>query len=344
MDERSIGRIHELVSSGRRVQHEDGTDPVVMEGGKIFDTRGVAPARRFDLWSATVASAPAPIQIETEARLHFRGRLQEWSAHALMLAEINATAHDVIRGRREISRGSQDEVKLVLVNAGTAILRQNNHQLFAAPGDVMVCFDDRSFHAIHRERTFLQSVCVSAQRFSVDIRSITPQLISKNSSPLAPLVSSYLRSMPRDRRISAEMADFVVSQLIALIERALVRQPDSAVVSSERKLYDAALASIEAEIGDPNLSAKLLCARLGISRSSLFAAMAAQGHTLAGLILSRRMAGCIQDMKQAPREQTLAAIAERWGFANQETFNRAFRRQYAQTPTEWRRNLDRAFE
>lgn len=309
------------------------------DGNFVLDTRDVAAGRGFDLWSAIVSGADAPIRIEALAGSEFKGRIQGWSAHALVHAEINAIAHDVIRSRQEIGRGSRDEVKLVLVNAGTAIVHQGGHRLIAGPGDVVVCFDDRSFRVNHRERTFVHCVCVAARRFSVDIRSITPRLISKHTSVLAQLTANYIRSIPRGAGLSPETAELIISQLVALVERAIIPQPRPDEVPSEQSLYEAIVAIVDAEIANPHLSAKLLCTRLGASRSSLFAAIAAQGHTLTDIILSRRFAGCIQDMKSIPGEHTLAAIAERWGFAHQTSFNRAFRRRYSQTPTEWQRTF-----
>lgn len=92
---------------------------------------------------------------------------------------------------------------------------------------------------------------------------------------------------------------------------------------------------IEAELLDPDLSADTLCARLRISRSTLYALFNEDGG-VARYIQSRRLAAVHQALADPAERRRIADVADAFGFANEAHFSRAFRRQFGYSASEIR--------
>jgi AraC-like DNA-binding protein len=63
----------------------------------------------------------------------------------------------------------------------------------------------------------------------------------------------------------------------------------------------------------------------------------ADGLTVTDWIRERRLAGCRRDLRDpAHADETILAIATRWGLTNAAHFSRSFRALYGCTPSEFR--------
>ncbi len=89
---------------------------------------------------------------------------------------------------------------------------------------------------------------------------------------------------------------------------------------------------IEERLADPALVPMAIAHATGMSLRSLYELFAARDETVAGYVRRRRLVRARAELERARREITVAEVGQRWGFADQGTFTRAFRAHYGVTP------------
>jgi AraC family transcriptional activator of tynA and feaB len=94
---------------------------------------------------------------------------------------------------------------------------------------------------------------------------------------------------------------------------------------------------IEERLADPALVPTSIARATGMSLRSLYELFAAREETVAGYVRRRRLVRARAELERARGGVTVAAVGQRWGFADQGTFTRAFRAHYGVTPGSVRR-------
>lgn len=89
---------------------------------------------------------------------------------------------------------------------------------------------------------------------------------------------------------------------------------------------------VEERLADPGLVPTAIAHAAGMSLRSLYELFAAREDTVAGYVRRRRLVRARAELERARRGVTVAEVGQRWGFADQGTFTRAFRAHYGVTP------------
>ena len=100
-------------------------------------------------------------------------------------------------------------------------------------------------------------------------------------------------------------------------------------------LAQAARDLADRRLTDPALSPTALARKLNVSVRSLQRAFANEGQSLSAYIRERRLDEARRALIAPHRRMTITEIAARWQFADSGHFARAFRKRYAQTPTDY---------
>jgi AraC-like DNA-binding protein len=91
---------------------------------------------------------------------------------------------------------------------------------------------------------------------------------------------------------------------------------------------------IEERLAEPDLGPQRLCDALDISRTTLYRMFSEHGG-VRGYITARRLDRCFDQLRQGrPRRGRVREVAERWGFFDAKSFNRAFRSRYGIAPSD----------
>jgi AraC-like DNA-binding protein len=93
---------------------------------------------------------------------------------------------------------------------------------------------------------------------------------------------------------------------------------------------------IDRHIGDPRLNAAQISRDVGLSRATLYRVCAASGG-VANLVRRRRLSGAALQLADPLGTARISEVADRWGFADNAAFARAFREAFGISPREARK-------
>jgi AraC-like DNA-binding protein len=310
-----------------------------------WNMRDVPPPQRFAYWREAVCRNYLPLEPQALNTECFDGYLNSVSADRLHVSRIQTVAQAVRRTRGGIAAVADGSFFANLQVAGEAIVEQHGNRTRARPGDIVLVDTDLPFSIRFEQGCDIICATIPGDRLRRHQRQISHRLSNvisgQSAGRLAAAYLGALADIPDDLGLLDDLAS---DQLCALLVRALaLDHPSRGPATSDRHAAQRILKFIEDELHNPQLSAKYACRRLNISRSHLFAALSSLGLAFASHIRQERLARSLSQIKD-PRYADLALgdIARRWGFANQETFNRAFRRRYGVAPGACRSSSDAA--
>ena len=163
-----------------------------------------------------------------------------------------------------------------------------------------------------------------------------------HTSPLAAQLKRHLAIVFRDADalsqgpaaalVGQATADLVRAALISAIDEEPFRRDDW-----DQNLITVVKGYIAQHLDDPDLGAERIAQAMFISVRQLYKLWEAEPGPLGQWIVGRRLEAARQDLtSRRGRNQTIAAIARRWGFADSTHFSRRFRQAYGMSPREWR--------
>jgi AraC-like DNA-binding protein len=305
----------------------------------VWDTSDVARRDSFAYWRESVTQAYLPLEPETQSRADFQGRIVRNGCNRLKVSRVWSSRSIVARTASCIARRSNGDFFANLLLSGSGVVRQGDRTALAKAGEVIVVDTNQKFSLDFSEGVDL--VCIafdgSAVR-RVTTRTGNPADLVVRSKAAGRLVAAYMSGLAEDLEAVGSIADLAADQFPALVARAAA--PLAPVSTHLASLAIRICQFVEAEISDRDLGAKRIAAALGVSRSVVYEAMAAQGLTVAGFIRDCRLRGCIAEFGSANFNYLpTAAVAERWGFRDAAAFSRTFKRITGTPPGEFRRRF-----
>ena len=306
---------------------------------RTWDTSDVAPRETFAYWRESVTQAYLPLEPETASRSGFQGRIVRNGCSRLKTSRVSSSRSIVARTAACIARRTNGDFFANMLVSGSALVRQGDRMALAKAGDVIVVDSNEAFSLNFSEGVDL--VCVAFDgavlRRMTDRMGLPPHLVIHRQAA-GHLVAAYMAGLAADLETIGSIADIAADQFPALVARAAAPLERAGARLSSLALRIRQF--IEAEIGDRDLGAKRIAAAIGVSRSMVYEAMAADGLTVAGYIRDCRLRGCIAEFASSgPNDLTSAAIAERWGFRDAAAFSRTFKRREGAPPSQFRRRL-----
>ncbi|HEX6519736.1 MAG TPA: helix-turn-helix domain-containing protein, partial [Streptosporangiaceae bacterium] len=163
-----------------------------------------------------------------------------------------------------------------------------------------------------------------------------------HSSPLAGQLQWHLQILFRDAGTISRgpAASTVARATIDLVRAALISAAGEEPFrrdDPEPDLTTVVKSYIARHLADPGLGAERIARAMFISVRQVYKLWEAEPSPLGQWIVERRLEAARQELASPRRRnQTIAAIARRWGFADSTHFSRRFRQAYGMSPREWR--------
>jgi AraC-like DNA-binding protein len=163
-----------------------------------------------------------------------------------------------------------------------------------------------------------------------------------HTSPLAEQLRRHLLLLFRDAdAIAQSPAGSMVGQATAELVRATlvsaVGDGSLRADGGDQSLTAVVKSYISQHLADPDLGAERIARAMFISVRQVYKLWETEPRPLGQWILERRLDAARQDLTSPRgRNQTIAAVARRWGFTDSTHFSRRFRQAYGMSPREWR--------
>jgi AraC-like DNA-binding protein len=303
-----------------------------------------APARsRAAHWRQVVDQTLRPLEVRSGG-VDRRDPLVVGDAGAIRVAELTTgSSGGADRTSRHIRRSDLDVCKIDVLAQGRGVVAQDGREASLGPGDLT--FVDLSRPA-HWTMSAMRVVAVVFPRTLLPLRpsevaGLTAVRIPGDRGAGA-LVSSFARELVRrlddvgaadGARLGAAALDLLAVALAARLDRPERVPPDTRQRVLVRRIHG----FIEARLGDPGLSPRMIAGAHYISPRYLYKLFEPQQTSVAGWIRRRRLERCRRDLLDPTlADRPVSAIAARWGLTNAAHFSRAFRAAYGVAPSEYR--------
>ncbi|MGW1024400.1 AraC-like ligand-binding domain-containing protein [Streptomyces sp. NPDC002577] len=309
----------------------------------VVTTEHVPPSERFGFWADEIARQMfVSLDARPDMAAAFHGTAAAGQVGALQLSSLSAAPLRVRRTTALAAQHEEDFYKISLQVSGTALVEQDGVRDRLAPGDLVVCDTSRPYSFTYESdfRTALVLLPRPLIPLRPDmLRAVTGRRIAAGDG-IGAVVAPFLRSLVDQSGkcagpATARLVDGAVSLVTALLSERLDR---TASATPHQAMTLRIRDYIERRLSDPDLSPDAIAEAHGISRRYLFKLFAAEETTVAGWIRTRRLERCARDLADpALKDQSVAAVAARWGLLDGRHFARAFKAVYGHTPRDYRR-------
>ena len=238
------------------------------------------------------------------------------------------------------------EFLLVVQLDGASVHRQDDRDVKLAPGDFMLCTSARPRHVefLSAGSYLLVAIPDAVMRRHVTSPDDVIAIRMSGSRGLTIVLSNFIQSFWTclTDAIDPAVALTVSYTLLDLLGAAYstsshIRHDHSTLVAAHRaRITD----YIESHLRDSNLSPATVAHACKITPRYLHHLFTSEPETITQYIQRRRLEECARALIAAPlRTRLVTEIAFDYGFNSLTHFGRAFRHQFGQSPTEYRRAL-----
>jgi AraC-like DNA-binding protein len=312
----------------------------------LIDTAAVPARERLDFWSESAVEAYLPVQIRSPAAEQFGARMWGYELGPLSLFRISAAANTMLRTSRAVAACDPECLHLSVVLQGQINAAQEGRTGVAGIGDVISY--ETSHPVVFRAVQPFESLVIRVPRqllgrHATQISSLTAVGISGGEG-LARAAVAFVRGLAgglEDGTVTAVEATNAADCVLDLMRGLYAAPPDSrepARLRSRAEILLNVQSFIEANLGDPQLDPEEIARASFISTRYLHKLFEAEGTSVCRWIRSSRLERCRRDLLDpALAEETILAIASRWGLPGPQHFSRLFRSEYGCPPSELRR-------
>lgn len=268
--------------------------------------------------------------------------LKTWLMGPLILGVSEMGGLDFAYGRsaRKIAHDAVDAIVIDIVMDGGEVRLGDDADSTARPGDLFILDMNRPFAARSRTHSSFHLAIPRSlfDRSDPEMTGLHERIIRGGTAPAA-LLTSHIKTLwqqggnMRSGDVAA-IARGTMDLVSGLIVPEPARDDETRAVSHARILTVKRF--IERHLSQPDLGPALLCRQFGLSRAGLYRLFGPLGG-VAGYIRQRRLRRVFDDLSSPLLLSRLVAeIAYGWGFVDLSAFARAFKAEFAMTPSEAR--------
>lgn len=319
------------LSGARRLFVDQSMDAV------RFSTRDLAKSRQLEAWRDWYAGNFEVAPLDGSDR-GFAGHSEAWKLDGMALVSVSAPPLRAMRTKALIRRDPTDHWVITIgKRAATGLMLEGDQTL--VPAGVPFVLSLGEFSANQRDLDDRIQLNIARDKFS----AIAPVLDAARgrtlNTPLGGMLSEYIRLLERQlpgftdedvRRLPQAVAAMVAACVAPSIDRMTTAHAQISVT-----LKDKARRCIIRNLRSPDLGSSILCRELGMSRSSLYRLLEAEGG-VKQYIQQHRMAESFAQLSDPSNTQPIAVIADELGMLDPSSFSRAFRKRFGISPTDVR--------
>ncbi|WIX76542.1 helix-turn-helix domain-containing protein [Amycolatopsis carbonis] len=291
-----------------------------MEEPSSWSTEDVAAPDAFGYWSDVICDTLVQVAARATGEAPFAGRLEHAALDGVGLSTIASGPQEVARTKRLIARDPEEYLLVNVQPSGRSLAQQDGRTAALESGTMTVLDSSRPYR--------LQFAGAFSQVILRVPRTLLPARVAAGGTAVAldgrgpgRLVAEFLAGLARQQREDPEVAAALLPHAVGLLETALGwaargTTPTSAALSRERIRR-----FVRQHLAGPALDAG--AAGCGLSRRSVYRALAEGGESLTALTRRLRVARARRLLRDRP-DLPVAAIAAQSGFGGAAQLHRAF--------------------
>jgi AraC-like DNA-binding protein len=283
------------------------------------------------------------VPLETATGASFEGHINHVKLDAVGVSRVRCDPCRVIRSDRAIRGAPSDDVLINIVQAGSCTLAAGGRKLVLPAGAAAVCDADRPYSLGFAAPGTVMTLQVPRSVLPVPYRR-RPRVITRTLGPssssatvLRHFLSGVLEAGETGIDDVGEILAATVGLLRLVMDDADHRSGLPEVPLDRSSHYLLICDFVEQHCADPALTVAEIARRHRVSRRYLEKLFAHHGHSPAAYLRDARLRRA-RVLLALDRPVPLVEVASRSGFNDVATFNRAFRRAHATTPSAWRRS------
>ncbi len=311
---------------------------------ETFSTAELPPHRRLEYWNDLTGDAFTPLVTDPVDRRAFAGRLTRTRVGEIRLAEARSEPAIVRHSRQHVARTRDASFMLCLQLDGVSVNRQQGREAVLRYGDFHLLDSSRPYEVSFQQ--FNRMLVLSVPHPELTRRMPNPESVvgiaMSGRSGVSGLLSSLLCNFWQQRRtgdetfLSPRFSEAILDLVASAYACITAAAPEGSSVAIARR--EQIRSYIETHLHDPALTPGSVAAAVHLSPRRLHQLFEADGETVGGYILRRRLEECARAMSDASqRSRTVTEIAFLHGFNNASHFGRVFRERYQTTPSDYRR-------
>lgn len=302
-----------------------------------FSTRPFAPRDRHEAWATRLWPSVAPL-FDSRPIGDFHNEATTIDLGTLKLFYSDITAQTYERSADMLRSYDPEALNVLLMLDGTASGEAGDRSFVQTAGTVLIGDVGQTSRHISTGGNTVRLVLPRAQALEMgfDMRAIHGLVLD---SQAAGLFAQHLTQLPRlVPELRAEDGPRVARTVLDLLALAVsisgrIIPPEPATRRSIAAIR--ARDEIERRLGSPSLNVDHLCRTLGISRTSLQRLFEEEGGV--GTYIRGRRLEAVRSALADPRNgETIATLADRFGFSDAAHLSRLFRARYGSAPSDYR--------
>jgi AraC-like DNA-binding protein len=266
------------------------------------------------------------------------GQLEIAEIAWLQVARITAERHRVVH---EPSTTTAPSIAMALQVTGTSVIEQQGRTACLTPGHWGVCNSAQTYTLVSPGASQRLVLHIPSSRIErgIDVNGVAARSFSGTTgvSRLAFGAAGWL--IEELASISMVRAEDLAESICRLMNLAIYeRTRQQPLEPAQRTLGDRIREYVAQHLHDPDLSLDSMAADLNASKRSLHRAISDVDGSIHNLIWHARLERCREDLLDPTKtQQTIANVAQSWGFKNATHFSRAFRTRFGLSAREARR-------
>jgi AraC-like DNA-binding protein len=302
-----------------------------------FSTHELTKPRQLEAWRSWYAGSFEVTSLDAP-NCGFAGESEVWKLDGMALVSVSAPPLRATRTKSLIRHDPTDHWVITIGRRATTGLMLEDDQMSIPAGEPFVLSLGTSFANQRGQDSRLQ-LNVARDRFNGIAPALDSALGRTLSTPLGGLLGEYMLLLERQlpsltdedaKNLPQAIAAMVAACVAPSADRmALARQQVSAALKDKARRY------ILRNLRLQELGPDTLCRELGMSRSSVYRLLKAEGG-LARYIQRLRLTESFAQLSDPSNRKPVLEIADELGMVDPSSFSRAFRRQFGISPTDAR--------
>ncbi|SDS91614.1 AraC-type DNA-binding protein [Streptomyces sp. TLI_053] len=306
----------------------------------------VPAADRFEWFREAVATEVMPLSVSSDHVGDFHADIAGVELGPVRMASFAYSPIVARRSAAHVRQGDPEDYQLTLVSRGCFRLSHLGREEPIA-GDMVLADTSRPMVTeCVRADGPVRALVLQVPRSAVPLRPDRVDRLLARRIPArrgsGAILSGFLNTLAEQAPYCAEdelagLGPVLVDLVGACLAHQLGVLDEVPADARARLTLERVLAFIEHNLGDPDLTPRLIAERHHLSLRALYALFEDRPESVSATVRRRRLERSHADLARRDLgERSVRAVAARWGFSSHTAFSRAFRERYGITPREHR--------